>query len=392
MRKLLNLKLNLPLIIIFLFLGSISLITLKNINPLLSENIMYINFFKKQLVGFSLGLIAIFIIFNVNLKKVIKLINFFYFTLVIMLLILAVNPPIIGDFFVNSANGANGWFKLFSPRISFQPVEFFKIFLILKLAMISKIHLSNNTKDRYLLQNYVLYGYLPIFLVLKEPDLGGTVLLGFAAFMMMLCSLKNSKNVKRFLILIIVIILLATLLIFSTTFREIIVKITPIQSYQLERIDSWTDPFTTDKGFQLSQSLMLMGSSGLFGHGAGYDLLTIPEAQTDLIFVSAVAFWGVIVGILIIFSYLLMLLQFFKIALYQKDIFYKFIMIGISSLFFLQVFENIGMMIGLLPITGIVLPFMSYGVSALLTYCVLLGLALNISKETIFQKKNYLGE
>lgn len=389
MKKLLNLKLDYKLVIPVIILGIFSLATLKNIGPLVDARISYISFYNKQSFGFIIGIIGIIFIYNINLKKFVNLINITYFILVGMLFILAFDPPIIGDLFLKNTNGANGWFKIISPKLSFQPVEFFKVLLILKLALISEQYLKSNEKDDWLIKKYFLYGALPIGLVLIEPDLGGTMLLSFAFTVMLITSLKNKKMFKLFLYFLLGALVFIILLIFSDTFSTIVVNLTPLRSYQLSRIDAWLNPFSTEKGYQLSQSLIFMGSAGPFGHGAGFNQISLSEAQTDLIFTAFVGFFGWVLGLIVIFLYGVIINQSFTIALLQKNFFFKFTALGFSSLFFIQVTENIGMLIGLLPITGIVLPFMSYGLSALLTYSAIIGILINISKETDFDPNKY---
>ncbi len=389
MKKTFLSKINFKILIPIIFLTFISLITLKNINILVNLDVANIDFFKKQAVGFILGAIGIIIIYNVNIKAAKTLIDIFYYTLVIMLFILIANIPIISSLFVNTSHGASGWFKIISPSLSFQPVEFFKIFIVLKLATISSDYLKSNYNDRKLFKDYFIYGAIPIFLVLLEPDLGGTLLLTFSAGIMFLFSIKDKKILKSMLFIISIFFILILLIVFFDSFKEFIIKFTPIQSYQIDRIDSWLDPFNTEKGYQLSQSLILMGSAGPFGYGTSFNSIAIPEAQTDLIFPAIVGFWGWIVGLLIILSYTTIILEIFKIINKQEDLEYKFICIGFVSLLFLQVIENIGMLVGILPITGIVLPFLSYGLSALLTYSAIIGIILNISKETNFKGKSY---
>ncbi len=389
MKKTFLSKLNLKILLPVIFLGFISLITLKNINILVNVDVSYINFFKKQTIGFILGIIGVLIIYNVNIKGAKFLIDIFYYTLVVMLFILVANIPIISGLFVNTSHGASGWFKIISPSFSFQPVEFFKIFIVLKLANISSEYLKSNYNDKKLFKDYFIFGALPIFLVLLEPDLGGTLLLTFSAGIMFLFSIKDKKILKNFLIVITILIGIVLLIVFFDSFRDFVIRFTPIQSYQIDRIDSWLDPFNTDKGYQLSQSLILMGSAGPWGYGTAFNSIAIPEAQTDLIFPAIVGFWGWIVGLLVILSYIIIMLEIFKIINKQDDLEYKFICIGFVSLLFLQVIENIGMLVGILPITGIVLPFLSYGLSALLTYSAIIGILLNISKETNFKGKSY---
>lgn len=375
----LNKKSIIHFIVPVIILSFISLLTLKFIGPLLADNVSHINYFSKQLVGFILGLTGIVVIYKMNLRKIYPIITIIYWILIVMLFILAFNPPIIGHWFVNNNNGADGWFMFFTPKLSFQPVEFFKLFLILKLADISNEHLINKTKDSWLIKQYIYYGFLPIILVLLEPDLGGTLLLVFPTIVMLIASLKDKKVLKKWFLISFIILLISVPLIFTDKGQNILVKITPLQSYQLDRLDSWLNPFDTDGGYQLQQSLILIGSAGPTGYGGGFDSIQISEAQTDLIFAAIIGFWGWIIGILVIGCYFYLIYSIIDLGQRQTSFNNQILCVGIASLFFLQVFENIGMVIGLLPITGIVLPYLSYGTSAIITYCAILGVILNIA-------------
>lgn len=376
-------KLNFKIITCLIILAGISIYTLGNINSLLAENVQGIDYAKKQFIGITLAVIGMSIVFMVNLSLSKRIINIFYYILVGMLLILATDPPIIGNFFVNNANGANGWFMLFSPRFSIQPVEFFKILLVLKLAAISKEHLEGNAPDKYLMKKYVVYGLIPIGLVLIEPDLGGAVLLLFTWFVMCIFSLKDKKIQKKIVLGVLSGLILFIFLLIFDQGQNFLIKFTPLEAYQLDRIDSWLKPFTTDKGYQLQQALIFMGSAGPWGHGAGYDMIALSEPQTDLIFAAVVGFFGWGTGLIVIFSYGVLMWEILSIGQKQTNIEYQFICIGFAALFFIQIFENVGMIIGLLPITGIVLPYMSYGISALLTFFAIAGIILNINKNEL---------
>lgn len=373
--------LNLKLIIYVLILLIISNFTLANINSLLSVQVSEINFAFKQIIGILIAVIGMLIIYFVDLNMSKNLINIVYFILLGMLFILPTHIPIIEDLFVKTANGANGWFQFFTPRLSFQPVEFFKVVSILKLAMISADHLEGTTNDYCLLKQYAIYGLFPVFLILIEPDLGGAILILFTTIVMGLFSIKDKKLVKKIVFALVGGICLLSIFLFFEQGQAFLIKYTPVKAYQLGRLDAWLKPFTTSLGYQLQQALIFMGSAGPFGYGAGYDLINIIEPQTDLIFASAVGFWGWSIGVVIITTYFLIIWEILKIGEQQKKIYYQYICIGFAALFFIQVFENIGMIIGLLPITGIVLPYMSYGVSAIITYFAILGIILNISRN-----------
>ncbi len=311
-----------------------------------------------------------------------KLVNIAYLTLLVMLFILISGIPGITQFFVKTINGARGWFQLFPNGPSIQPVEFMKIAMIIKLAFISHEHLTSpDSQDRDLIINYALYGLTPIFLVIIQPDLGGAILLGVPWLFMMLVSIKNKALLRTFTLAILAAIMLFIIFLILPQGQHILIKITPIQEYQLERLNAWLQPFESTTGLQLQQSLILMGSAGPTGHGVLYDAISIPEPHTDMIFAKIVGMYGYVVGILIIGMYFVMINEMLSVAQRVKEPFYKLIALGIASLFIIQVTENIGMIVGILPITGIVLPFLSYGVSALITYSIIIGVMLNVDQH-----------
>jgi len=146
-------------------------------------------------------------------------------------------------------------------------------------------------------------------------------------------------------------------------------------------LNSWLHPFVYDGGFQLQQSLVLMGSAGLFGNGFGFAGVYLPEPHTDVIFSEYVGMFGVVAGAFLISLYFYIVFKLFEITLRTKEVFYKFVMVGYTVLFLTHIVQNIGMMLGVLPITGIVLPFFSYGVSAMMTLLIIIGVVLAIDKR-----------
>ncbi len=375
----LNFKIIIPIILICIA----SLLTIKGVVPQL--NIMEYSsnnniFVYKQLFGMAIGVVAIVFIMLIDLRKANFLFEIAYWILVFMLFILAFDPPGLG-FMVKSINGANGWFVIPIIGVTVQPVEFMKIALFFKLAQVSKNHLESRDSDLKLFINYAIYAGFPIFLVLIQPDAGGVLLLGFPTFVLFLASLKQKKYMYRILFSSLIILFLGVFLLSNQTAQKFIVDNTPIYAYQLERINAWLDPFNSDKGYQLQQSLILMGSAGLWGRGMGYSAILLPEPHTDVIFSEFVGMFGWILGLGLILLYMIVIFEIFNTGINVKDQKFRFICLAYGSLFIVQVFENIGMMVGVFPITGIVLPFMSYGISALLTYSVIIGIVLKINVE-----------
>ncbi len=379
MKKRINYKIIIP-ILIFSVISVISIGFITKTSPQYSER--WISFPIKQTIGFIAGFIVIFVINKINLLKIDKLVNIIYFTLLVMLIILVAGIPGISDMFVKNINGARGWFRLIpGTNVTIQPVEFMKLAMIMKLALISSHHLNSHENDRILFQKYIIYGLLPIILVLIQPDLGGAILLGIPWLIMLFLSIKNKAILRTLSLGLLCALGLFVVFLIIPEGQKILLNVTPIESYQLDRINSWLYPFDFDKGLQLQQSLILMGSTGVLGHGVSYSAINFPEPHTDMIFAKIVGMYGYISGFVIIGIYYIIINEILSISQKVTNLYYKFIGIGIAGLFIIQVTENIGMIIGLLPITGIVLPFLSYGVSALISYSLIVGVILNINNQ-----------
>lgn len=379
--KALNFKIVVPVLILFV----LSLVTISGVSEQLLDYGEIDDpkvFIIKQSIGIIAGSIGAYIIYKSNLKKLLGLINLAYWVLFGMLFILFTDPPVIGDLFVKTINGANGWFVIPVIGITIQPVEFMKVALIFKLAMVSKSHIESARKDSDLIKKYIVYGLIPIVMVLLQPDLGGAILLLFPSLFMFLYSLKSKKLFRTLIMSMVAGIIVFIGILFIPGGLEFLAEHTPIEMYQLERLTAWLYPFDYDKGLQLQQSLILIGSAGLFGHGYGYSGIHLPEPHTDVIFSEFTGMFGIIAGAILIMIYFYLINEFFSVTLKSNDLLFKLVAFGFSMLFLIQVTENIGMMLGLLPITGIVLPFMSYGVSAMITYLCIIGVFLNIHKNS----------
>ncbi len=337
----------------------------------------------KQAIGFIIGFIIILITVKLEIPKMRTFINIIYYILLVMLFILISGIPGISDFFTKTINGARCWFQFWPSGPSLQPVEFMKIVMIVKLGFISHDHFNNDDHDFVLFRKYAIYGLVPIILVLLQPDLGGAILLAVPWLFMVLSSVKSKTILRVITVLLILSILLFGFLLILPQGQAILTKITPIQEYQLERLNAWLEPFSSSTGLQLQQALILMGSTGATGHGVAYNVISIPEPHTDMIFAKIVGMFGYVLGAFIIMLYFFLINEILNIAKKVNEPLYKIIVIGIAGLFIIQVTENIGMIIGLLPITGIVLPFLSYGVSALISYSMVIGVALNVDKHIV---------
>lgn len=274
-------------------------------------------------------------------------------------------------FFGKNIRGTTGWFRF--GGFSFQPAEFAKIALILMLGRL--VYKSGRRFDspKFLLSSAGLTGAL-VLLIMRQPDLGSSLVLAGIWFgILFLTGIK-----KRYIIgLISVGVVVATLSWFFF-----------LKDYQKERVLTFInperDPLGT--GYNVTQSIIAIGAGQFFGRGLGQgsqsQLHFIPEAQTDFI-ISVIGeelgFFGLL---LILFLYGVILYRLIRIGLRARDDFSAYTVMGIACLFGLQLVINFGGAIGILPVTGVTLPFLSYGGSSLIINLILIGMAESIARST----------
>ena len=330
------------------------------------------NLALKQVIWYGVGLLLVFIIFKVKNKYLYRNAWFFYILCNLLLLCLLLFAPAI--------NNSKCWFII--PKIgSFQPSEFTKISLMLVLGtMINNFRLdyeepSIKEEFMFLLKTFIVV-LIPSILTFLEPDTG-VVIIYFIIYISMLFA---SGIRLRWFIILGGIILLAIGLVLGCYFtsEKLFVSIFGNNLYyRFERVFNWK----SGNGLQLENALAAIGSAGVFGHGYNKTPIYFPESGTDFIF----AVFASNFGLLGCFLFLLLLLLFdgkiFFIAIKKIPLTDKFVLAGIIGMLIFQQIQNIGMTIGLLPITGITLPFISYGGSSLLSYMILIGIILNIREE-----------
>lgn len=282
--------------------------------------------------------------------------------------------------FADPVNNSKCWFTI--PGIgSIQPSEFMKIFIMLMLA--TMIHnFRSDYKNPTLKQEFIFIlktlgiVLIPSILTFLQPDTGAVIIYFIIYFCMMFVS---GIRIRWFVIAGgIVLVLLA--FIFGLFFLQQNLFIDLFGTdlfYRFERIFNWQ----SGTGLQLENALAAIGSAGLFGHGFNHTPIYFPESSTDFIFAVYASNFGLVgvillLGVIIYFDTNIILLA--KRKLVDTD---KYILAGILGMLLFQQVQNIGMTVGLLPITGITLPFISYGGSSLLSYMIIVGIILNISME-----------
>lgn len=285
-------------------------------------------------------------------------------------------------FFGIERNNATCWFQI--PFIgTIQPSEFMKVFLIIFLSKIihdfNERYLNPTIKEEFLfLLKVLILVLIPSILTFIEPDTGA-VIIYFIITIVMLFIGGIRKRWFIFAFLIIGTILGITSLIYIYNQDLFINLFGTSMFYRIDRLTNWSN----SSGMQLTNSLIAIGSAGIFGHGINQTPIYFPEMQTDFIFAVFASNFGLIGA-----SILILLIIFFDINLIHTvskttDFTDKYAIGGIIAVLLFQQIQNIGMTIGLLPIMGITLPFISYGGSSLLSYMLLVGMIFNVSNESL---------
>jgi rod shape determining protein RodA len=268
-------------------------------------------------------------------------------------------------------NGAKAWIAL-PGGFQIQPAELAKISIIVGMSMIlsERSHDSNEPTSRDVLQALLVAG-LPVLLILSQPDMGTVFIISASVVTIIAISGASSRWVVALL-------LIAMLGAFGAT------KAGVINSYQVNRLQSFVNPNadTQGSGYQLRQARITVGSGGLLGTGLFNGPQTngrfVPEQQTDFIFTVAGEELGFLGSAGIVLLYLIILMRAFAIARRTDDPYGRLVATGVTAWFAFQIFENIGMTLGLMPMTGVPLPFLSYGGSSMFATLIGFGLLQNV--------------
>jgi len=271
----------------------------------------------------------------------------------------------------SEVNGAKAWIAL-PGGFQIQPAELAKISIIIGMSMIlsERSHDSDEPTSRDVLQALVIAG-LPVLLILLQPDMGTVFIISASVVTIIAVSGSPTKWVVGLL-------LVAVLGAFVAT------KSGVISDYQIKRLQTFVDPTadTQGTGYQLRQARITVGSGGLIGTGLFNGPQTngrfVPEQQTDFIFTVAGEELGFLGSGLIVLLYLIILMRAFSMARRTNDPFGRLVTTGVIAWYAFQLFENIGMTLGLMPMTGVPLPFVSYGGSSMFATLIGFGLLQNV--------------
>lgn len=289
---------------------------------------------------------------------------------------------------VAADTGAKSWFKL--GPITFQPSEIMKPAFILMLARVVRDHndkYNHTVKSDWLLLGKIIAWLAPIAILLKLQNDFGTMLVFIAiAGGVILVSGITWKIIIPLYGSVIVLGTLVITMVVTSWGRAFLGHF--FQAYQFARIDAWLSP-STDTGtsaYQLWQSMQAIGSGQIFGNGFGKVSVYVPVRGSDMVYSVIGETFGFVGSVAVILIYLYLIIQMVKISFDTRNVFYTYIATGVIMMILFHVFENIGMSIDLLPLTGIPLPFISQGGSALIGNMAGVGMILSMK----FHNRDYM--
>jgi rod shape determining protein RodA len=322
------------------------------------EKVNLLNF-QKQIIFFGLGIVLLFVFTFID-SYFLKSLSWYFYVLGAILLGIVL---IVGA----TVNGTKGWFNIFG--FGLQPVEFVKVILILFLANYFSGLATKVKTSRHFFISAISVFFL-IFLIMMQPDFGSGLILAFIWIVMVIAAGFPKKYF--------IIIGLSALIIMTISWFFL------FKQYQKERVMTFLNPSANslESGYNSAQAMIAIGSGGLTGKGVGFgsqsQLKFLPEAQTDFIF-SVISEELGLLGILLMLGFYT--LFFFRCFINLRKVgndFGIYFIIGAAGLIFIQMFINIGMNLGIMPVVGLPLPFVSYGGSSLLSLLMLVGIIENI--------------
>ncbi|MBD5430445.1 FtsW/RodA/SpoVE family cell cycle protein [Lactobacillus sp.] len=279
------------------------------------------------------------------------------------------------------STGAKSWFKL--GPLTFQPSEIMKPAFILMLARVVEKHnalYAHTIKNDWILLGKIAAWLLPVAILLKLQNDFGTMLVFFAIVVGVILVSGISWKIIVPVAVIGAVVGTAAILLVTTDWGQAVLGNIGFKAYQFQRINSWLKPYgdTSSGAYQLWQSMKAVGSGQLFGAGFGKVSVYVPVRTSDMVFSVIAESFGFVGSCALILIYFYLIYQMVDITFETKNAFYSYISTGIIMMLLFHIFENIGMGIDVLPLTGIPLPFVSQGGSALLSNMIGVGLILSM--------------
>lgn len=339
----------------------------------------------QQLAWIALGIIFSFVVMFFNTKFLWQSTPYLYgLGLALMVLpLIFYNPSLV------AATGAKNWVSIGGYTL-FQPSEFMKISYILMLAYVI-VTFTKKYKDKartigldFLLILWMIVFTIPVLVLLALQSDLGTAMVFVAIFAGLVLLSGVSWKIIIPVFVTVVSAITGFLAIFITKDGRAFMHQLGMPTYQINRILAWLNPFdyAQTTTYQQAQGQIAIGSGGVFGQGFNVSNLLIPVRESDMIFTVIAEDFGFIGSVVVIALYLLLIYRMLKITLKSNNQFYTYISTGFIMMLLFHIFENIGAVTGLLPLTGIPLPFISQGGSAIISNLIGVGLLLSMSYQT----------
>lgn len=380
-----NTNIDYTLLFIILLLGIVSCFTIYTIQPSLPAKFDGSHFFFKQILWYVLGSILIVVSMLLDYDRLRQIVWFLYGAGVLALLMLFANFP---SPIIKTANGATSWF-IFPGLGTIQPAEFMKIILVITIAHVIFSHNEKhenrtNKTDLLLLVKIIALALPPMFLVAVQPDLGGFLVLSALTSCLILVSGIRWRVLLSIAGLVFVIIgLVVTFYFMLPEQTSAFIEVAGFEHVE-SRFKGWIFPeeYHSSYGLQLINAMLATGSGQLLGKGILDLEIYIPERHTDMIFTAIAEQFGFLGASIVVTLFFLLIYRLIQIAMESNDKFGSYLVTGFIGMFVYQIFQNIGMSLQLLPITGLPLPFISYGGSSTLAYMLAIGIVLNVHSRT----------
>lgn len=361
MKKVLNSKFLffIPLLIIMI-ISFLDMYNAKYLSTLYSNNL------TKQIIWYTLGIIILLLFRKINTSFIFKYAKYFYILSILLLIYVLIFGKVI--------NGARAWITI--KGLSFQPSELAKLSLALMLSNTLNSFVNTGIKSEilFILKIFILT-IIPSILVFLEPDTGAIIFFLVMAFTTVV--LSNIHKFWYILAIILTTLSIGTFIFLYLFNKDLLINLIGTSFfYRVERLIT----FKTMSSYQLENALVGIGSSNSLSLTLSGARIYIPEAPTDFVFAFSITNFGYITGFIILLCYLIIDIYLINRFISMKKSTLKYFLASFISIFILNQIINIGMNLGLLPIIGIPLPFLSYGGSTLIIYFIFLGIIFN-SKE-----------
>lgn len=377
-----------PTLIYFILFVVISLIAIASATPLSLAQYGEDDYVIRQIGFFGIGTVTMIsvLFFGVKRLRFIRWVLYGFFLLLLILIFAWGRLPGFQPWWIEEINGATRWINL--GFMTLQPSEFMRIALILVIADVIQNHnekTPHQTRtfktDFWLILKTLAVVVIPTALIFRQPDSGITILILITMSCMLLAS-----GIKWTYVIVVAgaaVIFTYGFVTIARSYPHILIDTGLVEEYQLNRFLGLFDPFgsNSDLGFQLRRGLIAMGLGGIFGNGFQSGAIHFPEAHTDYIFVVIGMDFGIIGSTIVIGVCLLFNFTILDTAVINRGHYNSHVCVGIFTSLMAQQFWNIGMTLGMIPITGVTLPFISHGGSSVLASMIMLGIILSSHVE-----------